>query len=130
MPGAKDIDLTQGPKAQNVITNKRYPGQLLVAISNSDLAKFDMYRVDATTEIAGDAASDLSLSAENGRDMVGCDTEEESFEVRVAVASILLIFPLSYAFVTTRSSVVCTRTHASTHACKDASMHIHVYTHT
>ena len=43
---ARDLTPYKGAKAQNVVTNKRFPDQLLVAINNRDPAKFDMYRCD------------------------------------------------------------------------------------
>ena len=44
--GSKARDLTpfDGAKAQNVITNKRFPDELLVAVNARDKAQFDMYR--------------------------------------------------------------------------------------
>jgi len=84
--GAKAIDLTpfKGAKAQNIITNKRFPDQLLVAINNRDPAKFDMYRVDLPKALQGNAEAALTLDTENPGDVVGWGTEDESFEVRQA----------------------------------------------
>merc|ERR1719230_2291545 len=72
-PGAEAIDLTPfpGAKAQNVITNKRFPEELLVAVNNRNPAMFDMYRVNLPQALAGDVA--------------GWGTEDESFEVREAM---------------------------------------------
>ena len=80
-PGAVARDLTpfKGAKAQNVVTNKRFPDQLLVAINNRDPAKFDMYRCTFAT-------GELTLDTENPGDVLGFGTEDESFEVREAVA--------------------------------------------
>ena len=65
--GAIAVDLTpfKGAKAQNIITNKRFPLQLLVGINKRDVAKFDMYRVDLTRALAGDAEGALTLDTEN-----------------------------------------------------------------
>jgi dipeptidyl aminopeptidase/acylaminoacyl peptidase len=76
---ARDLTPFKGAKAQNVITNKRFPDQLLVAVNNRDPAKFDMYRCDL-------ASGKLELDTENPGDVLGWGTEDESFEVREAVA--------------------------------------------
>ena len=69
----------KGAKAQNVITNKRFPDQLLVGINNRNPACFDMYRCDV-------ASGKLTLDTENPGDVLGWGTEDESFEVREAVS--------------------------------------------
>jgi len=76
---ARDLTPYKGAKAQNVITNKRFPDQLLVAINNRDPASFDMYRCDV-------ASGALTLDTENPGDVLGWGTEDESFEVREAVS--------------------------------------------
>ena len=75
-PGAEARDLTPcpGAKAQNIITNKRFPGELLVAINERDKAQFDMYRCDLAT-------GKLTLDTENPGGVVGWGSEDESFEV-------------------------------------------------
>ena len=79
-PGAAARDLTpyKGAKAQNVVTNKRFPDTLLVAINNRDPTKFDMYRCNVPT-------GELTLDTENPGDVLGWGTEDESFEVREAI---------------------------------------------
>lgn len=79
-PDAVARDLTPYPeaKAQNVITNKRFPETVLVAINNRDPSKFDMYRCDLATGA-------LKLDTENPGSVVGWGTEDESFEVREAL---------------------------------------------
>lgn len=79
-PGTAARDLTPfpGAKAQNVITNKRFPGELLVAVNQRDPAKFDMYRCELAT-------GELTLDTENPGDIVGWGTEDETFEVREAL---------------------------------------------
>jgi len=135
-PGAKAIDLTpfKGAKAQNVITNKRYPDQLLVAINNRDPAKFDMYRVDLPTALAGDALGALSLDTENPGNVVGWGTEDESFEVRAAT---VINSADSSNIVRVRDNkaaawCVHARTHTSTrtHAHAHAHPRTHAPTHT
>ena len=81
LPGAAARDLTPfpGAKAQNVVTNKRFPDKLLVAINNRDPTKFDMYRCDLPS-------GELTLDTENPGDVLGWGTEDESFEVREAIA--------------------------------------------
>ena len=72
---ARDLTPYKGAKAQNVITNKRFPDQLLVGINNRNPACFDMYRCDV-------ASGKLTLDTENPGDVLGWGTEDESFEVR------------------------------------------------
>ena len=62
-----------------MITNKRFPDQLLVGINNRNPACFDMYRCDV-------ASGKLTLDTENPGDVLGWGTEDESFEVRDAVS--------------------------------------------
>ena len=57
-----------------MITNKRFPDQLLVGINNRNPACFDMYRCDV-------ASGKLTLDTENPGDVLGWGTEDESFEV-------------------------------------------------
>jgi len=76
---ARDLTPYKGAKAQNVITNKRFPDQLLVGINHRNPACFDMYRCDV-------ASGKLTLDTENPGDVLGWGTEDESFEVREAVS--------------------------------------------
>lgn len=86
-PGAVAVDLTpyDGAKAQNVMTNKRYPEQLLVATNKRDPAAFDMYRIDLPKALAGDVLGATELDTVNPGDVVGWGAEDSSFEVRHAV---------------------------------------------
>jgi hypothetical protein len=86
-PGAAAVDLTPYPgcKAQNVVTNKRFPDELLVAVNNRNPAAFDMYRVNLPTALAGDVEGATTLDTENPGDVVGWGTEDSSFEVREAM---------------------------------------------
>eukprot|EP00746_Dinoflagellata_sp_MGD_P090315 gnl/MRDRNA2_/MRDRNA2_35659_c0_seq1.p1 gnl/MRDRNA2_/MRDRNA2_35659_c0~~gnl/MRDRNA2_/MRDRNA2_35659_c0_seq1.p1 ORF type:complete len:764 (-),score=151.99 gnl/MRDRNA2_/MRDRNA2_35659_c0_seq1:113-2218(-) len=76
---ARDLTPFPGSKAQNVITNKRFPETLLVAINKRDKTKFDMYRCTLAT-------GELVLDTENPGDVLGWGSEDESFEVREAIA--------------------------------------------
>ena len=61
---ARDLTPFPGAKAQNVITNKRFPKELLVAVNNRDASQFDMYRCELATGA-------LALDTENPGDVVG-----------------------------------------------------------
>ena len=67
-----------GAKAQNVITNKRFPDELLVAVNARDKAQFDMYRVQLESGA-------IELDTENPGGIVGWGSEDESFEVREGI---------------------------------------------
>ena len=77
---AEARDLTPGGnvKAQNVITNKRYPNELLVATNARDPKAFDMYRCAYQT-------GELVMDTKNPGNVVGWGAEDVSFEVRDAV---------------------------------------------
>ena len=75
---ARDLTPFPGAKAQNVITNKRFEDQVMVAVNNRDPTKFDMYRCSLRT-------GELTLDTENPGDVIGWGTEDESFEVREAL---------------------------------------------
>jgi dipeptidyl aminopeptidase/acylaminoacyl peptidase len=74
---ARDLTPFKGAKAQNVITNKRFPDTLLVGINKRDPTQFDMYRCNLPT-------GELTLDTENPGDVLGWGAEDESFEVREA----------------------------------------------
>ena len=76
---ARDLTPFPGAKAQNVVTNKRFPDQLLVGCNQRDPSKFDMYRCTVAT-------GELILDTENPGDVLGWGTEDETFEVREAIA--------------------------------------------
>ena len=73
--GMRDLTPFPGAKAQNVVTNKRFPDTLLVGINKRDPTKFDMYRCNLRT-------GELTLDTENPGDVLGWGAEDESFEVR------------------------------------------------
>lgn len=77
---AQALDLTPGEnvKASNVMTNKRYPSEILVGTNQREAKCFDMYRCDYKT-------GKLTLDTENPGDVVGWGSEDDSFQVREAV---------------------------------------------
>ena len=75
---ARDLTPFPGAKAQNVITNKRYPDTLLVGVNKRNPAMFDMYRCDLKS-------GELTLDTENPGNVLGWGSEDESFEIREAV---------------------------------------------
>eukprot|EP00591_Stephanopyxis_turris_P009698 CAMPEP_0195528684 /NCGR_PEP_ID=MMETSP0794_2-20130614/30939_1 /TAXON_ID=515487 /ORGANISM="Stephanopyxis turris, Strain CCMP 815" /LENGTH=665 /DNA_ID=CAMNT_0040659859 /DNA_START=116 /DNA_END=2113 /DNA_ORIENTATION=- len=78
--GAKARDLTPGDgvKAQNVISNKRFPDEILVGTNKRDPKAFDMYRCNYAT-------GELTLDTKNPGDVVGWGSEDSSFQIREAV---------------------------------------------
>lgn len=78
---ARDLTPFEGAKAQNLITNKRFPGAVLVAVNQRNPQLFDMYQCDLES-------GELTMRAENPGDVLGWGAEDESFEVREAVAKI------------------------------------------
>mmetsp|Transcript_80688 Transcript_80688/g.152500 ORF Transcript_80688/g.152500 Transcript_80688/m.152500 type:complete len:738 (+) Transcript_80688:40-2253(+) len=76
---ARDLTPFEGAKVSDVLTNKRFPGTLLLSINQRDPAAFDMYRCDL-------ASGELTLDTENPGDVLGWGAEDESFEVREAIA--------------------------------------------
>jgi dipeptidyl aminopeptidase/acylaminoacyl peptidase len=73
-------DLTPGEnvKASNLITNKRFPDEILVATNERNPTCFDMYRVHYKT-------GEKTLDTENPGDVLGWGSEDSSFEVREAL---------------------------------------------
>jgi len=73
-------DLTPGKdvKASNLITNKRFPDEILVATNERNPTCFDMYRVQYKT-------GEKVLDTENPGDVLGWGSEDLSFEVREAL---------------------------------------------
>jgi len=77
---ARDLTPGENIKASSVITNKRYPNELLVGTNERNPAIFDMYRCKYNDP--ENAA--LVLDTENPGDVVGWGSEDESFEIREA----------------------------------------------
>mmetsp|Transcript_2328 Transcript_2328/g.3033 ORF Transcript_2328/g.3033 Transcript_2328/m.3033 type:complete len:644 (-) Transcript_2328:31-1962(-) len=75
---ARDLTPGENVKASNLITNKRYPGEILVSTNERDPSCFDMYRVDYKT-------GEKVLDTKNPGDVLGWGSEDFSFEVREAL---------------------------------------------
>mmetsp|Transcript_61093 Transcript_61093/g.68400 ORF Transcript_61093/g.68400 Transcript_61093/m.68400 type:complete len:694 (-) Transcript_61093:105-2186(-) len=75
---AKDLTPGENVKASNLITNKRFPDEILVATNERDPTFFDMYRVQYKT-------GERILDTENPGDVLGWGTEDFSFQVREAL---------------------------------------------
>jgi hypothetical protein len=75
-------DLTPGNniKAQNIITNRYHPNQILVGTNERNSKIFDMYRVFYKS-------GEKYLDTINPGDVLGWKVEERSFEIRAAVSS-------------------------------------------
>lgn len=82
-------DLTPGTniKAQNIITNRYHPHQVLVGTNERNSKIFDMYRIFYKS-------GEKYLDTINPGDVLGWKVEERSFEIRAAVRLFLLIFCL------------------------------------
>jgi hypothetical protein len=79
VPMVRDLTPGKNVKAQNVITNHRYPDQILVGTNERDSRVFDMYRVFHAT-------GEKFIDTINPGDVIGWKTEDESFEIRAAVS--------------------------------------------
>jgi dipeptidyl aminopeptidase/acylaminoacyl peptidase len=79
-PSAQGVDLTPGEnvKASNVMTNKRFPDEILVGTNQRDPKCFDMYRCNYKE-------GKLVLDTQNPGDVVGWGSEDVSFQVRKAL---------------------------------------------
>ena len=74
---ARDLTPGENVKASNLVTNKRFPDELLVATNERDASCFDMYRIQYKT-------GERTLDTQNPGDVLGWGTEDTSFEVREA----------------------------------------------
>jgi dipeptidyl aminopeptidase/acylaminoacyl peptidase len=75
---ARDLTPGEKVKASSVLTNKRYPDQLLISTNGRNEKNFDMYKCDYKT-------GEMSMVAENPGDVVGWGVEDDSNEVRFAM---------------------------------------------
>jgi dipeptidyl aminopeptidase/acylaminoacyl peptidase len=75
---AKDLTPGKDVKASNLITNKRFPDEVLVGTNERNPACFDMYRVQYKT-------GEKVMDTENPGDVLGWGSEDFSFEVREAL---------------------------------------------
>ena len=74
----RDLTPFQGIRAQNILTDKKFPKQILVGLNLRDRRVFDMHRVDLTTGA-------VVLDTENPGDVVGWITDS-AFQIRGAMA--------------------------------------------
>jgi hypothetical protein len=76
-PPARDLTPGENVKAQNIITNYRYPNEILVGTNERNSKVFDMYRCFYKT-------GEKYLDTINPGDVIGWKTEDTSFEIRAA----------------------------------------------
>jgi len=74
---ARDLTPGENVKASSVMTNKRFPNEILVGTNERNSKNFDMYRVELAT-------GKKTLEAENPGDVIGWGSEDESFTIRSA----------------------------------------------
>jgi len=79
-PPAHDLTPGEKVKVSSLITNKRYPKELLVATNERDSRCFDMYRIRSYQ-----TDPQKTLEAENPGSIVGWGAEDESFEIRFSL---------------------------------------------
>lgn len=85
-PDASKVkDLTPGKdvKVSQVITNKRFPNEILVSTNARDSKVFDMYRCQYQTDDGSE--STLTMDTENPGDVIAWGIEDESNEVRFSL---------------------------------------------
>ena len=75
---AKDLTPGKDAKASNLITNKRFPDEILVGTNERDSSFFDMYRVTYKT-------GEKVIDTLNPGDVLGWGAEDTTFEVREAL---------------------------------------------
>ena len=73
---ARDLTPGENVKASSVMTNKRYPNEILVGTNQRNSKNFDMYRCTL--------AGELTMEAENPGDVIAWGSEDESFQIRTA----------------------------------------------
>ena len=74
----RDLTPFRGVRAQNVLTDAKHPGSILVALNLRDRSAFDMYRVDLATGA-------VMLEATNPGDVLTW-TADDNFVIRAATA--------------------------------------------
>ncbi|MBI2265121.1 MAG: S9 family peptidase, partial [Armatimonadetes bacterium] len=75
----RDLTPFLGIRAQNILTDKHHPDEILVGLNLRDRRIFDMYRINLTTGA-------VALDARNQGDVVGWVTDP-NFVIRAAIAS-------------------------------------------
>lgn len=76
---AKDLTPGENVKASNILTNKRFPDEVLVGTNANNPALFDMYRINLKT-------GETVLDTKNPGDVLGWGAEDFSFEIREALS--------------------------------------------
>lgn len=79
IPPSRDLTPGEGVKAQNIITNFRFPNEILVGTNERNSKVFDMYRCFYKT-------GEKYLDTLNPGDVIGWKMEDTSFEIRAAIA--------------------------------------------
>lgn len=74
---ARDLTPGENVKASSLITNKRFPNEVLVGTNQRDSSQFDMYKCALET-------GELKMVAENPGNVVSWGSEDETFEIRMA----------------------------------------------
>lgn len=82
IPSAHDLTPGENVKVSSLMTNKRYPDQLLVATNERDSSCFDMYRIH---QFADPSQTQKVLDAQNPGNVVGWGAEDESFQIQFAL---------------------------------------------
>ncbi|KAL3157431.1 hypothetical protein ABBQ32_011901 [Trebouxia sp. C0010 RCD-2024] len=75
---AKDLTAFDGVRAQNLVTDKHFPGEVLVGLNKRNPQVFDMYRIKLET-------GELTLDTENPGDVLGWLTDAK-FQIRGAIS--------------------------------------------
>lgn len=74
---ARDLTPGENVKASSLMTNKRFPNEILVGTNERDSSQFDMYRCKLET-------GELVLDTQNPGNVVGWASEDTSFQFRMA----------------------------------------------
>ncbi len=74
---ARDLTPGNNTKASNLITNKRFPNEILIGTNERDSTCFDMYRVNYKT-------GERVLDTTNPGNVISWGTEDTTFQVREA----------------------------------------------
>ncbi len=74
----RDLTPFQGVRASNIMTDKKFPGQILVGLNLRDRRVFDMYRIDLNNGA-------ITLDTENPGDVLGWVTDTD-FQIRACQA--------------------------------------------
>lgn len=75
---ARDLTPGENVKASNLITNKRFPNEILVGTNERDPSCFDMYRVEYKS-------GEKTMDTKNPGDVLGWGSEDTTFQIREAL---------------------------------------------